>query len=211
MDLSFLADVSVWALPVLAAIILHEVAHGWVALKFGDPTARDAGRLTLNPLPHIDPVGTVALPLLLLLSGAPFLFGYARPVPVHFGRLRNPKRDMIFVAAAGPLTNLLLAAASAVLVRLVWEAGLPPNEQGFAAQVALRSVLMNVGLAAFNLVPIPPLDGGRVLTGLLPLRLALVFARVERYGMLLVILFLASGASRTVLSPVVMALLRFLL
>ena len=211
MDASLIQGIAVWALPVLLAVILHEVAHGWVANLLGDPTAKEAGRLTLNPIPHIDPMGTIALPLLLLVAHAPFLFGYARPVPVRFGRLRKPKRDMIFVAAAGPVTNLILAALCAVLVRLAFDPGVAVDEQGFLAQVAIRGVVMNVGLAVFNLLPVPPLDGGRVATGLLPMALAVPFAKLERYGMLIIVLLLATDTADRVMRPVVRTLLHLLL
>ncbi|MBI3784901.1 MAG: site-2 protease family protein [Deltaproteobacteria bacterium] len=211
MDASLIQSIAVWALPVLVAVILHEVAHGYVANLLGDPTAKDAGRLTLNPLPHIDPMGTIALPLFLLLAHAPFLFGYARPVPVRFGRLRNPKRDMVFVAAAGPVTNLILATLSAGLVRISLQPGIPIDAQSFLAQMAIRGVVMNVGLAVFNLLPIPPLDGGRVATGLLPMSLAVPFAKLERYGMLIIVLLLATDTADRVMRPVVRALLHMLL
>jgi Zn-dependent protease len=215
---SFVQQVSVWALPVLAAIILHEIAHGVVAYRLGDTTARDAGRLTLNPLPHIDPFGTVLLPLLLIVAHSPFLFGYA--LPVNFGKLRNPKRDMILVAAAGPLTNIVLAVASAALFKWIlrlhlpaggaWNgvlvAGLTP-----VALMAQNSVIFNVVLAVFNLLPILPLDGGRVLTGLLPLRQAIAFSRLERYGMMIVILLLMTNVIGRVVGPVVNVFLRVLL
>jgi Zn-dependent protease len=210
-DAQLVQSIAVWAIPVLLAIILHEVAHGWVAFRLGDPTARDAGRLTLNPLPHIDPFGTIAVPILLLISHAPFLFGWARPVPVRFGLLRNPKRDMVLVAAAGPLTNLGLATFFAVLTRAAVESGVPLAEQGFLAQMAIRGVVMNIGLAVFNLLPVPPLDGGRVVTGLLPMALAVPFAQLERYGMLIIVLLLATGAANKVLGPVMRALLGLLL
>jgi Zn-dependent protease len=207
-DASLIQKIAVWALPVLAGVILHEVSHGWVAYRLGDPTAKEAGRLTLNPIPHIDPLGTIIIPLLLLLSNAPILFGYARPVPVHFGRLRHPKRDMIFVAAAGPITNLILAALSAVLLHATFDPSLvdpaAPSiaTQGFLAQVALTSLFMNVGLAVFNLLPVPPLDGGRVATGLLPMSLAVPFAKLERYGMLIVVLLLYTNVAFTIMAPI---------
>jgi len=210
-NLALLENVLVWALPLLLAVVLHELAHGWVAYRLGDPTAKQAGRLTLNPLPHIDPMGTIALPLLLLAVNSPFLFGYARPVPVNFARLRSPRRDMVLVAAAGPLTNLLLAAAFALVLQAAVEPQVPLREQGWLAQVALRGVLMNVVLAVFNLLPVPPLDGGRVVTGLLPPRLAAGYAQIERFGMLIVIALLATNVASTVMNPVVRTILGWLL
>jgi Zn-dependent protease len=193
-----LLQISLWILPVLVAVVFHEVAHGYVAHGLGDDTAKRAGRLTLNPLPHIDPIGSVALPLLLLVTNAGFLFGWAKPVPVDFARLRQPKRDMVLVAAAGPLTNFALAAASALVFRAVTAGGVQGQEALFerllfpVAMIAQRSVLMNVFLGVFNLIPIPPLDGGRVLTGLLPTDLARRFARIEPFGFLILLLLLMS-------------------
>jgi Zn-dependent protease len=213
-------QLSVWALPVLAAIILHEIAHGVVAYWRGDPTAADAGRLTLNPLPHVDPFGTVLLPLILLVTHAPFLFGWAKPVPVNFANLRRPKRDMIFVAAAGPLTNLVLALASAWLFKWLVHLQLPAEGPlaGFLiavltpiALMAQHSVVINVVLAVFNLLPILPLDGGRVLTGLLPLPQAIAFARTERFGMMIVLLLMMTNVLGRVMGPVVGMFLRVLL
>jgi Zn-dependent protease len=217
---SFIQQLSVWALPVLAAIILHEVAHGFVAYRLGDSTAARAGRLTLNPIPHIDPVGTILLPLVLILMQAPFLFGWARPVPVNYGYLRNPKRDMVLVAAAGPLTNILLAIGSAIVFRALTHVQLPadgaltePLIAGLTplALMAQNSVIINVVLAVFNLLPILPLDGGRVLTGLLPLRQAVAFSRLEPFGMMIVLMLLATNAINVVVGPVVYAFLRVLL
>jgi Zn-dependent protease len=213
-------QVSVWALPVLAAIILHEIAHGIVACRLGDPTASRAGRLTLNPLPHIDPVGTVLLPLMLVVAHAPFLFGYARPVPVNFANLRNPKRDMIYVAAAGPLMNLILAVASAVIFRQLLDLRLPAEGalSGFfiatltpIAMMARNSVIINVVLAVFNLLPILPLDGGRVLAGFLPRAQAIAFARLEPFGFLIVIVLLATNVLDNIIGPVIGLFLHALL
>jgi Zn-dependent protease len=200
-----LEKLAVWAVPVLIAVILHEISHGAVAYALGDPTARDAGRLTLNPLPHIDPIGTIALPALLIFVGSPFLFGYARPVPVNFRQLYWPKAGMVLVAAAGPLTNLILATLSAILLHMVGP------EAGLLTKVLLASVVMNIVLGVFNLIPIPPLDGGRVMTGLLPLPLARVYAQIEPFGMLLIVLLLASGNLNAVIGPVVDVLLKTLL
>jgi len=217
---SFVQQLSVWALPVLAAIILHEIAHGVVADRLGDSTAKDAGRLTLNPLPHIDPFGTVLLPLLLIVSHAPFLFGYARPVPVNFRNLRQPKRDMILVAAAGPLTNIALAVISAAVLKLILHVHVPANATWHGPLIAVltplalmaqNSVLFNVVLAVFNLLPILPLDGGRVLTGLLPLRQAIAFSRLERYGMMIVLLLMMTNVLGRVIGPVISVFLRVLL
>jgi len=201
-------NIAVWALPLLVAVILHEIAHGYVALRFGDPTAKLAGRLTLNPIPHIDPFGTVLLPGMLILTGAPFVFVYARPVPVNFGRLSNPKRDMVFVAAAGPATNLVLASLSAAAFTTLYGGA---AEADVVGMMLLYSVLINVTLAVFNMLPIPPLDGGRVAVGLLPRPLALTVARLEPFGMLIVVVLLVSGVLRDIIGPLQAAFLRVLL
>jgi Zn-dependent protease len=175
---------SVWVLPVLLAITLHEAAHGFVAWRLGDDTAYRMGRVSFNPLRHIDPFGTVLLPSLLLYMGG-FLFGWAKPVPVKFGRLGNLRRDMILVAAAGPCTNIVLAIASALLFHLV--AYLPPEIGAWAADNLINSISINLILAVFNMLPLPPLDGGRVAVGLLPRELAMPLARLERWGLFIII------------------------
>ena len=177
--------VSVWVLPAVTAITLHEAAHGWVAWKLGDDTARRAGRLTFNPARHIDPFGTLVLPALLLLMRVPFVFGYAKPVPVDFSRLRHPRRDMIWVAAAGPASNLLMAWLAALLLYAAFH--LPGSAGSWVFENLKNALLLNVVLAVFNLLPIPPLDGSRVVLGLLPRGLAIRYARLERYGMALVV------------------------
>jgi Zn-dependent protease len=176
---------STWVLPVLLAITLHEAAHGFVAHHFGDDTAWQLGRVSLNPLRHIDPFGTLFLPALLLLTHAPFLFGYAKPVPVKFGQLRNPRRDMIWVAAAGPVMNLALATAAALFLHTV--DFLPVGIAQWVLRNLVNAISINVILAVFNLIPLPPLDGGQVAVGILPDGLAAPLARLAPYGMWIVI------------------------
>jgi Zn-dependent protease len=177
--------ISIWALPAIVAITFHEAAHGFAARLLGDDTAWRLGRVTFNPIKHIDPVGTIFLPAVLLLLRSPFLFGYAKPVPINFRALRHPRRDMVLVAAAGPGINIALAVVAALLFHFVGY--LPGAAAQWAAENLKNALIINVILAVFNLLPLPPLDGGRIAVGLLPDGLARPLARLEPYGMMILI------------------------
>ena len=194
--------IAVYAIPVLLAITLHEAAHGYVARMFGDHTAAIAGRITLNPLRHIDPIGTVVVPIAILLlssiGGGGFLFGWAKPVPVNFGNLRRPKQQMVWVAAAGPGANIAMAIGWALVYNILAMLG---SDERFFVEMATAGIMVNIGLMALNLLPVPPLDGGRILTGLLPARLAWRFARIEPYGLFIVIALMATQTLGFFLRP----------
>ena len=185
MDIGHLIQtVALYALPVIFAITLHEAAHGYAALRFGDRTAYMLGRVTLNPVAHIDPIGTILMPLLLYFgTGGEFLFGYAKPVPVRFGNLRHPKRDMVWVALAGPASNFVQAFGWGILLFVLHGAGV---QEPFFLKMCQGGMLVNVVMFAFNLFPLPPLDGGRILVGLLPMRQALAVSRIEPWGFFIV-------------------------
>ena len=197
---SFITQILVMVIPLLIAVTLHEVAHGYAALKMGDPTAKLAGRLTLNPIKHIDPFGSVVLPLLLKLSGSSFIFGYAKPVPVNFNRLTNYRKGTFFVASAGVFANALLAVISSFLLKAVsylyptWQGGILQTPVGFLYHMLIFSVVINCILAIFNLIPIPPLDGSRLLALVLPPAWQLPYERFGRYGMVLLLLLLLTGS-----------------
>ncbi|MFM1907466.1 MAG: hypothetical protein RLZZ591_1143 [Pseudomonadota bacterium] len=201
---NLIQTVLIYALPVLFAITVHEAAHGYAARHFGDSTAYMMGRVTLNPMKHIDPMGTILMPLLLYFatSGA-FLFGYAKPVPVRFGHLRNPKRDMIWVALAGPGANLAQALAWGVLLHLLVAVGI---QETFFLKMCQAGMLVNVVMFAFNLFPLPPLDGGRILVGLLPYRQAVMVSRIEPWGFFIVMALVISGVVSSLWMRPVMSL-----
>ena len=214
MNADTIKNVLIFALPLLIAIIFHEVSHGFVANKLGDPTARMLGRLTLNPIAHIDLFGTIILPLLLIVSHSPILFGYAKPVPINSMNFQNPRKGMALSAAAGPVTNILLAIVSFLLWKGVitpMEAVIPEATAGTIllplSMILQSSIVVNVALAVFNMIPIPPLDGGRVLTGLLPPKQAMSFSKIERFGFVIVVLLLYSGIANSIIMPIINSIL----
>jgi len=200
---SLIQTLAISALPVIFAITLHEAAHGYAARHFGDPTAWQLGRISLNPLRHIDPIGTIVIPIaILLFSGGSFLFGYAKPVPVDFGRLRNPKQDMFWVAAAGPGANLFMALCWAFLLKMAWL--LPSSEFTLPlSEMSKIGIMVNCVLMVLNLLPLPPLDGGRIAVSLLPHNLAWKFAQLERWGFPILLLLLFTGILGAVMNPLV--------
>lgn len=212
---NLIQTLAIWALPVIFAITLHEAAHGYVARHFGDPTAWQLGRVSLNPLRHIDPIGTIVVPALILatssmLAGGGILFGWAKPVPVNFGRLRNPKRDMLWVAAAGPGANLVMALGWAFLLKM---ATLMPDGS-FAlpmAEMGKAGIKINAALMLLNLLPIPPLDGGRIAVSLLPHRAAWRFAQLEPYGFVILLALLFTGILDDILGPMIFGFIHLIL
>lgn len=214
---AFIQTLAVYAIPVLFGITLHEAAHGYVARYFGDHTAEQAGRISLNPVRHIDPIGTIAVPLFLLIStkllgGAGLLFGWAKPVPITWSRLRNPKRDILWVALAGPASNLLMGILWVLALRLVVTLGADIHD--FWGKMAIAGVQVNLVLMALNLVPLPPLDGGRIVYSLLPQPYANHYARIEPYGMVILIVLMFTGTLWTILAPLIgfgNAIMRFFL
>ena len=198
-SLTIAQKIAIWALPVLLAITFHEVAHGWTARALGDHTAERMGRLSLNPLKHVDPIGTVLVPGILLLLGG-FLFGWAKPVPVVMGNLRNPRRDMAIVAVAGPLSNFAMAIAWGLLLKLAL-----PHMGGSGMwlgvnYMARAGIFINIVLMVLNLIPIPPLDGSRIVPGLLPANAARQYNRIEPYGLIILLLLMATGMLASIMS-----------
>lgn len=195
--------VAVWAAPILFAITLHEAAHGWVANKLGDPTAKRLGRITVNPIKHIDPVGTIAVPLILAMV-SPFVMGWAKPVPVQPQYFKSPLLDMALVAVAGPVSNFLMACCWAMFIQLVLLTLDTSQLLVFLTEMGKNGIIINIVLMVLNLLPIPPLDGGRVVAGILPTNLAIPFMQLERFGMIIILLLLVSGILGKILWPIVM-------
>jgi len=207
-DFTLVQKIIIYSIPVIFAITVHEVAHGWVASKLGDQTARLMGRLTLNPLKHIDPVGTIIVPIVMLMF-TPFLLGWAKPVPVDWRNLRRPRRDMAWVAVAGPAANLLMLLFWILFAKLVLLSG-PGNSESampFIA-MALAGIFINIILMVLNLIPVPPLDGSRIVSSLLPPRTAILYNRLEPYGLIIVLILLVTGVLGDLFMPVVFSMQR---
>jgi Zn-dependent protease len=201
MELTFIQKIAIWAIPLIFGITVHEASHGYVARYFGDMTAHYQGRITLNPLPHIDPIGTLLLPAIMLLLPGGFIFGWAKPVPVDFSRLRNPKRDMLWVAAAGPASNFVMAIIWALVLKF---SSMMPTELTIPLRLmAHAGIFLNVVLMVLNLLPLPPLDGGRIAVSLLPNHLAARYARIEPYGFIILLVLLFTGVLSMIIGPFV--------
>ena len=207
MELTYIQKIAIYALPVIFAITVHEAAHGFAARYFGDMTAEREGRITLNPLKHIDPIGTILLPALTLLVGG-ILFGWAKPVPVNFSHLRHPKRDMLWVAAAGPASNFVMALFWALIIKL--SILYPTAYSEPMALMGQAGVMINVVLMVLNLLPLPPLDGGRIAVSLLPNHLAYKYAQIERYGFMILIVLLATGILNRIMEPFIDAVIQII-
>jgi Zn-dependent protease len=205
-ELGLIETVIAWSIPILFGITVHEVAHGWVANSLGDSTARLQGRLTLNPIRHIDPVGTILVPaLMVMLTG--FIFGWAKPVPVNWQRLGHPRRDMALVAAAGPLANLVMMLIWAIIAKLVFVAGIDASLVApFILTMVKVGIIINIILMVLNLLPLLPLDGGRVMTSLLPPDLAEKYARLEPYGLIILVVLLVTGVLVRIIGPIIFGL-----
>lgn len=208
-DLNTIQLIAVWAIPVLFAITLHEVAHGWVARRYGDNTAAMLGRLSLNPIKHVDPVGTIVVPLIMLMAGG-FIFGWAKPVPVVMQNLNHPRRDMAKVALAGPLANLIMAIFWGVMLKLGLSMGGKGIWEGLA-YMGIAGIAINLILMILNLFPVPPLDGSRVLNGFLPENMARVVDRIEPFGLIIVVILLISGVLGGILFPILRSVAGILL
>lgn len=206
MEFSLVENLVIWVLPVLFAICLHEIAHGWVAYQLGDPTAKMLGRLSLNPLKHVDPLGTVLLPGLLLITGSPFLFGWAKPVPITWQNLKKPRRDMALVALAGPMANLLMAlcwgAIASLSLHLIGDSA---DSAPLIYYMAIAGIQFNIVLMIFNLLPLPPLDGSRILSSLGTRGLRIFLSRIEPYGFIILLFLILTGAFRWLLLPLIKA------
>lgn len=205
MELTLVQKIAIYALPVIFAITVHEAAHGYVARHFGDTTAESLGRITLNPLKHIDPIGTILIPILLLLSGTGFLFGWAKPVPIDYSRLQNPKHNMRWVAAAGPLSNFLMAVFWAIAYKL--SLSLPAAASVPLGLMGQAGILVNIVLMVLNLLPLPPLDGGRIAVSLMPNQMAYKFAQLERYGFIILLVLMFTGILSKIMMPFILVLL----
>ena len=208
-EFSLIEKIVIWAIPIIFAITVHEVAHGWVASKLGDQTAKMLGRLTLNPVKHIDPIGTVLVPVMMLVF-TPYAFGWAKPVPVDWRNLRQPKRDMAWVAIAGPAANLIMLVLWAIMAKIVFLSGdMYPGIAKVLYTMCSAGVLINAILMILNLIPVPPLDGSRVLTAFLSPMWAYRFNQLERYGLIIIALLLVSGLLGRIMQPLVLIVLQF--